>query len=279
MSEVTSFDEILSSTPAAAPVETEYAEPTEAEPVEQVEEELEAEPAPEPAPVEDKGDVVHQLKSELSALTKERERIRQKEAALDEERARLAESAKVPTEPAATDADLRANAEKVVAALFDNDPEAAVEKLMAVLTQRQQEPAVAPEKVAPIVQQILNEQRQVQDFEAAQAWFVQNNADLDSNPRLAEMVNNEFERNVQSGMTHMQAAQKATESVRAFVKELGGGDRQPAAPAAPRRSEADSARDKLNRGGFSEVRSAGRSEATKPFTGLTPMTSILGKSP
>jgi len=238
-------------------------------------------------------------KDELAALTKERERIRKKEAELDLawgeleiERKRLAsqESQASPEQTGETKAekkDLRAELrdlnKQYRTALQDSvlDPEdEETAKLVEELEDKMEEVRIA----------MLNEaQRTMTSREKADSDYRSTYAALhDEFPFLApdhpqadadlnDDINTYITGRIQKGDSRHEALEKAVRRFAPAYAERMGISTASVGETDEKRGEpgVDVTR-KLSRGGFSEVRSAGRTQRQKAFTGPTPMAAILG---
>lgn len=235
------------------------------------------------------------VKAELAGLAKERERIRQKEAALDEERERLSagnqqnreEAHEVQTKsPQAELKELRKQHRAALAeTLIDPDDEKAAAKVEE-LEERMEEVRLSlftgSQRAASEQERMANDFNTVyaqvhEEFPFLTVGHPQINAELNDD------INSYYEGRLVKGDSPAIALRKAVDR---FAPAYAAGLSSDSAATTPqanaektRKAEADRLlRDKLSRGGFSEVRSAGRGQTQKPFTGPTPMTSILGKS-
>lgn len=219
-----------------------------------------------------------QVKAEKIALSKERERIRQKEAALDAERERIAQAAAVQERqeaPKDVSKRLKELQREYRAALVEAavDGESTSDRIEAIEDEME---SIRLSIYQGQQKAILNEDRMEREFNEARSMFLKDHADLNENPKLAAMVNDAYFRELESGKGPMEATKNAVEEVRSFVSELTG---QKPGPQPKQKTEAErKALEKIGKSAFSEVRSVGRKEATRPFTGPTPMDSILGKA-
>lgn len=234
-------------------------------------------------------DTSAQIKAELSALAQERARIRQKEAALDEERARYATTTGTTTteqsestaaaDPRAELKDLRKQHRNALLEGVDDDEVEALEEKMeelrlAIYNQANQ--AVSAQE------RVNNEFGTV--YAAVHSEFPFLSVDHpDVNQDLNDDINVYYHGRMQKGDSAPVALRKAVDKFApAYADILGGATDSTAknkAAETSRKTAADKlVREKLSKGGFSEVRSVGRAEATKPFTGYTPMEDILKKA-
>jgi hypothetical protein len=236
------------------------------------------------------------VKAELSALTKERERLRQKEAALDEEKARLSSAStettrssnqETGTETKNPQTELKELRQQYRTALKDSlldpdDEDAA--KLVDDIEDRMEELRLS------VVDQ---KQRAMSDREKADSEFGAAYKSVhDDFPFLSPdhpKANAELNENINSfmsGRIHMgdSRAVALKKAVNLFAPEYAkslesgtAGDDETSERAA-KKAEADKRiAEKLSKGGFSEVRSVGRTQG-KAFSGPTPMSAILGKA-
>lgn len=238
---------------------------------------------------------VSSVKAELAALSKERERLRQKEAQLDEERERLlAGSMQTPADgqgdvadqqeakdPSAEIKALRKQYREAMAAsiLDPDDAEAAqlmddledrMEALRLSMVQQAQRTMSAQEKAVAEYDGVYKQMHD--DFPFLSPKHPQSNAELNEN------INTYMAGRIQRGDSHAVALQKAVDAFApAYAKSIESASQDVNRVAETTQTDPH-LREKLSRGGFSEVRSVGRT-ATKPrqFTGPTPMKSILGK--
>ena len=234
-------------------------------------------------------DTSAQIKAELSALAQERARIRQKEAALDEERARYAANAvttnteqkenNAAADPRAELKELRKQHRTALLEGVDDDEVEALEEKMEELRltiYNQANQAVTAQE------RINNEFETV--YAAVHSEFPFLSVDHpDVNQDLNDDINAYYLGRMQKGESPSIALRVAVNKFApAYAKSLGGGTESTAKNKTAensRKTEADKlVREKLSKGGFSEVRSVGRTEATKPFTGYTPMEDILKKA-
>jgi hypothetical protein len=234
-------------------------------------------------------DTSAQIKAELSALAQERARIRQKEAALDEERARLTANAGTTTtgqnesqsaaEPRAELKDLRKQYRNALLEGIDDDEIEAMEEKMEELRltiYNQANQAVSTQE------RITNEFNTV--YAAVHSEFPFLSVDHpDVNQDLNDDINAYYLGRMQKGESPAIALRAAVNKFAPAYANTLGGD----AESTSKNKQADNSRktaadklvrEKLSKGGFSEVRSVGRAEATKPFTGYTPMEDILKKA-
>lgn len=230
----------------------------------------------------DGGDV----KSELKALAKERERIRQKEAALDAELARLADAHAGNRDADAADVgnvplrELRKQyREALKASVYDPD-DVEAEKLVEELEER------IDAAQAQQVQQVQAQKAMEQEFSEVFADVHTAYPFLDPEHPKADAdlnadINAFYDGLLKRGESKAVALRKAVDAFApAQAKKLGMATTTK--PAAQQKSAAHAAagvaREKL-KGGFSEVPGTGNSSKTsKLFTGPTPMEDILGRS-
>lgn len=228
-----------------------------------------------------------QIKAELSALAQERARVRQKEAALDEERAKLASATNTDAGRDEQAKDLRSELKDLRkqhrAALLEGVDDDEVEAL--------------EEKMEEIRLSIYNQtnqattaqERAVNEFNAVHSAVHDEFPFLhvdhpDVNPELNEDINAYYHGRVQKGDSQADALRKAVDKFApAYAKSLDTGINPDVSKASSaeksRKAEADRLlREKLGKGGFSEVRSVSRLQTAKPFTGITPMEDILKKA-
>jgi hypothetical protein len=269
---------------------------TEAEPkpleVEELELPKEVVEPPEPVVVEEKkeptaDDTLTQVHSELSALRKERERVRQKEAALDEERSLLAADKAVQQEaPTDQRVELKALAKEhrkaLSAVLVDEDDGEAARALediedkmenlrMSILT-GEARTLTANEREA---QSYATERQAIHE---AYAFLAPDHPK--ANAALNESINVYMSGLISQGHPPSTAMRTAVEMFApAYAKSLEespGNEPDPEiAEAAIKKAEADKLiTAKLARGGFSEVRSVGKADG-KGFSGITPLSEIL----
>jgi len=223
------------------------------------------------------------VKSELAALAKERERIRQKEAALDNERAQLAEQQQQQREqippPNQELKELRKQHRDVLVKLMlDPEDDEAVaeaealedrmEELRTVVISNTQKTQNAEEKAQAEYNQTyqeIHEQYPFLDTESEQF-----------NPELNADINAMYYGAIQMGTRPVDALRKAVATFApAYADQLGGGKKQPVVRAAQRSQTTKPDTTRLSRTGFSEERSMGRRQANGLFTGPTPLDSIL----
>lgn len=227
----------------------------------------------------DGGDV----KSELKALAKERERIRQKEAALDAELARLADAHAGNRDADAADVgnvplrELRKQyREALKASVYDPD-DVEAEKLVEELEER------IDAAQAQQVQQVQAKKVTEQEFSEVFADVHTSYPFLDPehpqvNAELNADINAYYFGKLQQGESKAVALRKAVDKFApAYAKKLGLAGGTATKPTSSSKS-VGVAREKL-KGGFSEVPGTGNSSKTsKLFTGPTPMEDILGRS-
>jgi myosin heavy subunit len=231
------------------------------------------------------------VKSELAALVAERRRVKQKETALDEERARLfstasAEPEKKEEQPDAKSElkDLRKqHREALKNSLLDaEDEEAAqlVEELEDKMDELRSTMANQAYRTMTAQEKAVHNYESVHEAVHVEFPFLDPNhprADRDLN----DNINTYMAGRLQNGDSRDVALRKAVDLFApAYAKSLGDdGEADPGDPARTKKEEADKlVRQKLAKGGFSEVRSVGRAAQGK-FSGPTPMAAILGKSP
>jgi hypothetical protein len=249
---------------------------------------------PEPVVVEPKkelaaDDTLTQVHSELSALRKERERVRQKEAALDEERERLTADKPVQQQaPTDQRAELKALAKehrKALSAVLvdedDGEAEQALEDIedkmealrMAILT-GEARTLTAQEKES---QSYATERQAIHE---AYAFLAPDHPK--ANAALNGNINVYMSGLISQGHPPSTAMRKAVEMFApAYAESLGESPDTETDPAiteaAIKKAEADKLiTAKLARGGFSEVRSVGKADG-KGFSGITPLSEILSR--
>lgn len=234
------------------------------------------------------------VKAELAALAKERERVRQKEAALDERlaagerngtEARETPEATVQT-PQAELKDLRKQHRAALTeTLLDPDDEEAAAKVEE-LEERMEELRLS---LLTGAQRAASEQeRMANDFNAvfkqvheAFPFLAVDHPQV--NAELNDDINSYYEGRLHKGDSPPVALRKAVDRFApAYAAGLSSDNAAATAQAEEekaRKAEANRMiKDKLSRGGFSEVRSAGGSRTSKPFDGPTPLSSVLRKS-
>jgi DNA repair exonuclease SbcCD ATPase subunit len=241
------------------------------------------------------------VKAELSALAKERERIRKKEAALDEELARVNGGGSVQQEPAAAAATATvpeiATLEARMAELQDKADDifqesGPTEERKALLAEINK---INRQIVKLDVQQEQSQERRQNEVAtslqtvAATAYTSYPFLDKDSPDAdidAIDAVRNRRDQLISEGKSPAEALRAAVdEKGPKFAKILGVAVSTPEddaslgqEPADERTAVGTRTTERLARGGFSEVRSVGKSQtAGKSFSGPTPMTSILGK--
>ena len=231
------------------------------------------------------------VKSELKALAKERERIRQKEAALDAERAKLQEQQQSQP-PANTDGqssqpvDLKGlrkmHREALEQAIVDPTDEAAAQRVDELEDQIE---AVRLQQIAQALKSETVQERAAAEFDEvfdtvhAEYPFLHPDhpkADVGLNAD----INAFYDGLLQRGESKAEALRKAVDTFApAQAKKLGLETTiRPAAQKPTAKAATSVAREKL-KGGFSEVPgTSGSSRTSKPFSGPTPMEDILGRS-
>lgn len=235
------------------------------------------------------------VKAELAALAKERERIRQKEAALDEERERLSagnqQSREVQETPPAQSpqAELKELRKQYRAALtetlLDPDDQKAASKVEE-LEDRMEE--VRLSLLTGAQRAATEQERMVNDFNSVYAQVHEEFPFLAIdhprvNAELNEDINSFYEGRMLKGDSPAVALRKAVDrfapvyaqSLSSEAETTVAKVEEQAVVEKARRTEADRLKDKLSKGGFSEVRSAGRTQAAEIFSGPTPMKAIL----
>jgi len=96
---------------------------------------------------------------------------------------------------------------------------------------------------------------------------------------LNEDINTYFEGRLKKGESRTVALQKAVDKFApAYAKSIGGETENVNRSETKDTTAADKLKERLNKQGFSELRSAGSRGGGKPFTGINPMTAILGKT-
>lgn len=230
-----------------------------------------------------------EVRTELKALAKERERIRQKEAALDAERAKLQEqqlsqatrgdgeegSSSTPVELKELRRQYREALEQAIVDPTDEEAAKRVDDL---------EDRLEAARLQQITQALKSEsvqERAVADFnetfDAVHAEYPFLDPD---HPQVSKELNADinafYEGLIKRGESKASALRKAVDTFApAHARKLGITTTR---PAAAQRPAAQAAREKL-KGGFSEVPgTSGGSRTSKPFTGPTPMDDILGRS-
>ncbi len=237
------------------------------------------------------------VKAELAALAKERERVRRKESELDEERERLhAGKAHVNEAPDATEVQRQAPQEELkelrrqyraalTDSMLDPDDEEASAKVDA-LEERMDEVRLSlltgAQRAATAQEQMVNDFNSVfakvhEEFPFLAVDHPQVNVELN------EDINSYYEGRMLKGDPPAVALRKAVDRFApSYAAGLSSDNFDATAQAEAekaRKAEADKIlRGKLSRGGFSEVRSAGRAQSAGGFNGPTPLTSVLGKS-
>lgn len=237
-----------------------------------------------------------QVKAELSALARERARIREKEAALDEGLARLAAGStatettqgETATDPRAELKGLRKQHREALLNLQLDPENEEAEQLVDKLEDQMEDLRRSIDNKDR--QTMTAQEKSANDFNTVHATvhdefpFLQvDHPQCDA--ELNEDINAHYLGRMQKGDSPAVALRKAVDKFApAYAKGIGAvtqndGSATKAAAEKSRKEEADKlVREKLGKGGFSEVRSVGRSQADKPFTGPTPMASILGKT-
>lgn len=129
-----------------------------------------------------------------------------------------------PPSETKTDEEIRTKATNIVNALSYGDMDSAINDLAAVLAARGNTPVVAPtidpDQVTQLVRQTLTRESLDREFQDTQQWFRENHADLNDNPKLADMVNTEYSRALDEGLTPRKATEKAVSEVRGFIAQL-----------------------------------------------------------
>lgn len=230
-----------------------------------------------------------EVRAELKALAKERERIRQKEAALDAERAKLQEQqtaggeGKGSTQQPAELKELRKQyREALAASMIDpDDVEAAqkVEELEDQLESARIALAAQAQKTVSVQEQAAAAFNEVFTAVHAEYPFLdpehpQADAGLNAD------INAFYDGLLKRGESQAVALRKAVDTFApAQAKKLGlTTTKQPTTQKPATQAAAGVAREKL-KGGFSEVPSTGGgSRTSKPYSGPTPMEDILGRS-
>lgn len=267
---------------------------TEGVETESIEQETETETTEETVATETTG-TSPEVKAQLDALAKERYRLQQKEAEINK---RLAE---VDT-TAATTAETRETTETTA----KNNPREEMKTLRKQYREALSESLLDPEdpdaakKVEDLEDQMEDLRLRIvrEDSQAKEAKTQSTNdfngvlkqahedfpflADDPANHAgLHEDIDAYYYGRIQRGDSPAAALKKAVDKFApAYAETLGGHTAESAeetARKAAEKAEADTLiRQKLKNSGFSEVRSASRTQATKPFTGPTPMRDILG---
>lgn len=231
-----------------------------------------------------------EVRAELKALSKERERIRQKEAALDAERAKLQEQQQSQqtagtegqsSQPADMKELRKQYREALSASLIDPSDEEAAKKVEALEDQLED---ARINQVAQVQKSVTAQEKATTDFNEvfndAHAKYPFLDPDHPQvSKELNEDINAFYEGLLRRGESKAAALRKAVDTFApAQAKKLGLATTKPALPRQGAQAAASVAREKL-KGGFSEVHGAGSSSRTgKPFTGPTSMDDILGRS-
>jgi len=242
-----------------------------------------------------------QVKTELAALTKERERIRQKEAALDAEKAELeaekqrlaGKGSKASSEETGAREDSGAEKKDLRTELKDLNRKYRVALQDSMMDPDDEDAARLVEELEDKMEEVrvamVNEtQRATNDREKADSDYRTTYAALhgefpflspdhpQADADLNDDINTYITGRLQQGDSRVVALEKAVRRFApAYAERMGitSGDR---GGAVERKEESGYLTKKLSKGGFSEVRSAGRTQQRKAFTGPTPMTAILG---
>lgn len=231
------------------------------------------------------------VKSELKALAKERERIRQKEAALDAELAKLQEQQSQQTagdngQGASLPADLKElrkmHREALEQAIVDPTDEEAAQRVDLLEDQIE---AVRLQQITQALKSEKVQEKAVADFtEVFDAVHAEYPFLDPEHPKADAMLNADinafYDGLLKRGESKAVALRKAVDTFApAQAKKLGMSTSTKPATQKPAAQAATSvAREKL-KGGFSEVPGTGSSSrSNKMFTGPTPMEDILGRS-
>lgn len=228
-----------------------------------------------------------EVRAELKALAKERERIRQKEAALDAERARLAD-AHAGNRDAADAADtadagnvplreLRKQYREALKASVYEPDDVEAEKRVEELEERidaAQAQQVQQEQTKKVTEQEFSEV--FADVHTAYPFLDPDHPQV--NAELNADINAYYFGKLQQGKSKAVALRDAVEKFApAYAKKLGLAGGTATKPSSSSKS-VGVAREKL-KGGFSEVPGTGSSTRSgKLFSGPTPMEDILGRS-
>ena len=231
----------------------------------------------------DKSDV----QKERAALGKERERVRRKEAELLERESRLnagttaeAEGAAVKPAEAAGKADPKAELKELRSlyrnAMLEGDSEETErledlidEKLIETSMQRQSSMSVQQQEEADWKDAYKGVH---DDFPFIKADHPQANADLNNN------INTYLSGAIAQGKPRAVALKEAVNLFApAYAARLELESESVDQGEATDTSAADKVKERLKKQGFAEIRSANTKGGGKGFSGITPMTAILGK--
>lgn len=242
-----------------------------------------------------------QTKTELAALAKERERIRQMKASLESERAQLeAERERLSGGKETRKADEAEAGEKEESGGGKADYRSELKELNRKYRTALQDSMMDPddEDMAKVVEDLedrMEEVRLAMLSETNRAASEQEKADSDyratytalheefpflssehpqCDQELIDDINTYMTGRLRQGDSSVAALEKAVRRFAPAYAErtgLAGGGK-----AADGKEVSGEIARKLSKGGFSEVRSAGRTQQRKPFTGPTPMAAILG---
>lgn len=240
-----------------------------------------------------------QTKTELAALAKERERIRQMKAQLETEKAQLEAERKSLSgqggqarpeetgnkeESGGGKADLRSELKELNRkyraalqdAIMDPDDED-LAKAVEDLEDRMEEVRIS---MLSETSRAASEQEKAESaYRAAYAALHDEFPFLSPehpqcDQELIDDINTYMTGRIRQGDSNTEALEKAVRRFApAYAERAGltGGGK-----AEGGKEESGELARKLSKGGFSEVRSASRTQQRKPFTGPTPMTAILG---
>jgi hypothetical protein len=232
-------------------------------------------------------------KAELAALSKERERIRQKETALDKERSDLAAERERLAAGTAADGKGDGKAKDPKAELkelnkqyrdvlqeltLDPNDEAAQQRAEQLEDQMEE---VRLAIVTESQRTVSAKDREANDFSTAYSDIHTQYPFLtpehpQSDAELNEKINTFMSGRIALGDSRTTALQKAVkEFAPAYAKSIGF---EPTATGKKQKEQTDEEKrltEKLGKSGFSEVRSVGKTTSEKSFTGPTPMSAIL----
>jgi hypothetical protein len=228
------------------------------------------------------------MKSELAALAKERERIRQKEAALDAELQRLKGQQSGGGHQQTGDAEKQPTLkelnkqyrEALSASLVDpSDEEAAklVDELEDKIESARMALAAQIQKSVSIQEKTATEFNKVyEELHTAYPFLHPDHPQADGD--LNADINAFYEGLLKRGESKPDALRKAVETFApAQAKKLGVAKPSKSENKSESQSKTASVAHEKLKGGFSEVRNAGNGSRTaKPYSGPTPMEDILG---
>lgn len=230
-----------------------------------------------------------QIKGELSALAKERARIREKEVKLDAKLAELSSTSDTAAETttAVTTGDLKTELKSLRKQHRDALLEGVEENELEALEEKMEEVRLSiynqTNQIASAQERINSDFKSVYSEVHGEFPFLQVDHP-DVNQELNEDINAHYLGRMQKGDPPAVALRKAVDKFApAYAKTLGltvdSATTDKSAAEKARKTVADKlVREKLGKSGFSEVRSVGKAQATKPFTGPTPMEDILKKA-